>query len=120
MYADFGPEILNRSRQIVIKSPISPLHPPVVPSSVIRPARPKRSILFDAVGAEEQGLLGSQYFAQHPTIPAGQIALAINFDAVPQLGSVRDVTMLGVERTTFLPAAARIAYIQRKQRFQSL
>src|ERR1019366_1801144 len=47
-----------------------------------RPA-PKRSIIFNSVAAEEQGLLGSEYYGLHPTIPAGQIALAINFDAIP-------------------------------------
>ena len=70
---------------------------------------PKRSILFNSVAAEEQGLLGSEYFGLHPTVPAGQIALAINVDAIPELGRVRDVTMLGVERTTFLPTAQKIA-----------
>ncbi len=71
-------------------------------------APPKRTVLFNAVAAEEQGLLGSEYFGIHPTIAAGQIALAINFDAIPQLGRVRDVTLLGVERTTFLPTAQRV------------
>ncbi|MCU1245247.1 MAG: peptidase [Acidobacteria bacterium] len=72
-----------------------------------RPA-PKRSILFAAVAAEEQGLLGSAYYGQNPTIPAGQIALNINYDAIPELGRVSDVTMNGVERTTFYPTAQRI------------
>ena len=71
---------------------------------------PKRSIIFNSVAAEEQGLLGSEYYGLHPTVPAGQIALAINFDAIPELGRVRDVTMLGVERTTFLPTAQRVAH----------
>jgi Zn-dependent M28 family amino/carboxypeptidase len=70
---------------------------------------PKRSILFAAVAAEEQGLLGSAYYGQHPTIPAGRIALNINFDAIPELGRVRDVMMNGVERTTFYPTAQRVA-----------
>ncbi|MFO1497782.1 MAG: M28 family peptidase [Verrucomicrobiota bacterium] len=69
---------------------------------------PKRSLIFNAVAAEEQGLLGSAYFGQHPTLPAGRIALALNYDAIPQLGRVRDVTLLGVERTTFLATAQRI------------
>lgn len=69
---------------------------------------PKRSIYFAAVAAEEQGLLGSAYYGQHPSIPAGHIALNVNFDAIPELGRVRDVTMNGVERTTFLPTAQRV------------
>ena len=69
---------------------------------------PKRSIYFAAVAAEEQGLLGSAYLGQHPPIPAGRIALDLNFDAIPELGRVRDVTMNGIERTTFYPEAQKI------------
>jgi Zn-dependent M28 family amino/carboxypeptidase len=69
---------------------------------------PKRSIYFAAVAAEEQGLLGSAYLGQHPPIPAGRIALDLNFDAIPELGRVRDVTMNGIERTTFYPQAQKI------------
>ena len=69
---------------------------------------PKRSILFAAVAAEEQGLLGSEYLGQNPPVPAGRIALALNYDAIPELGRVRDVNMNGIERTTFFPAAQRI------------
>jgi Zn-dependent M28 family amino/carboxypeptidase len=71
--------------------------------------RPKRSIYFAAVAAEEQGLLGSAYLAENPPIPAGRIALALNYDAVPELGRVRDVNMNGIERMTFYPTAERIA-----------
>jgi len=70
---------------------------------------PKRSIIFAAVAAEEQGLLGSAYYGKNPTVPAGRIALNINFDAIPELGRVKDVTMNGVERTTFYPTARKIA-----------
>src|SRR5256885_5629954 len=41
---------------------------------------PKRSVYFAAVAAEEQGLLGSAYLGQHPPIPAGRIALNLNYD----------------------------------------
>jgi Zn-dependent M28 family amino/carboxypeptidase len=70
---------------------------------------PKRSIYFSAVAAEEQGLLGSAFLGQNPPIPAGRIALNLNFDAIPELGRVRDVVMNGVERTTFFPTAQHIA-----------
>ncbi len=69
---------------------------------------PKRSIYFSAVAAEEQGLLGSAFLGQNPPIPAGRIALNLNFDAIPELGRVRDVVMNGVERTTFYPTAQRV------------
>jgi len=71
--------------------------------------KPKRSIIFNAVAAEEQGLIGSEYYGKHPSIPAGRIALNINFDAIPELGRVRDVYMNGIERTTFFPTAQKVA-----------
>jgi len=70
--------------------------------------RPKRSIYFSAVAAEEQGLLGSAYLGENPPIPAGRIALNLNFDAIPEYGRVRDVQMNGAERTTFFPIAQRV------------
>ncbi len=70
---------------------------------------PKRSIVFAAVAAEEQGLLGSAWYGQNPTVPAGRIALAVNFDAINEFGRVKDVTMIGVERMTFNPTAERVA-----------
>lgn len=69
---------------------------------------PKRSVIFNSVAAEEQGLIGSQYYGENPTIPAGRIALAINYDSVYEFGKVGSVQMLGIERTTFEPAAQRI------------
>jgi len=69
---------------------------------------PKRSVYFAAVAAEEQGLLGSAYLGQHPPIPAGRIALNLNYDAIPELGRVRDVVLNGAERTTFYPTAEKV------------
>lgn len=70
--------------------------------------RPKRSILFALVAAEEQGLLGSQYFGEHPPIPAGRIVMGLNIDALYLFGEVGSVTMIGIDRTTFFPSAQRI------------
>ncbi|MDP9194155.1 MAG: M28 family peptidase [Acidobacteriota bacterium] len=75
--------------------------------SAMKP-RPKRSILFALVAAEEQGLLGSEYFGQNPVIPAGRIGLGINLDALNLFGEVTNVTMIGVDRTTFFPAAQNV------------
>jgi hypothetical protein len=69
---------------------------------------PPRSILFATVAAEEQGLLGSAYYADHPIVPPGKTAVALNFDGIEQFGKVQNITMLGVERTTFQPVAARV------------
>jgi Zn-dependent M28 family amino/carboxypeptidase len=70
--------------------------------------KPKRSVYFAAVAAEEQGLLGSAYLGQHPPIPAGRIALNLNYDMLYEYGRVKDVTMNGIERTTFYPTAQRV------------
>ncbi len=70
--------------------------------------KPKRSVVFAFVAAEEQGLLGSGWYAKKPAVPAGRTALALNFDAMYMIGRVRDVTMIGVERTTFKNSAERV------------
>jgi Zn-dependent M28 family amino/carboxypeptidase len=63
--------------------------------------KPRRSILFASVTAEEQGLLGSEYLGKHPPIPAGRIALDLNYDDIPPLGSPEEVEVAGAERTNF-------------------
>ena len=65
--------------------------------------RPGRSIIFSAVTAEEQGLLGSEYLGKHPPIPAGKISLDLNYDDVKPLGAAEEVEVSGAERTTFYP-----------------
>jgi Zn-dependent M28 family amino/carboxypeptidase len=71
--------------------------------------RPRRSILFAAVTAEEQGLLGSEYLGKHPPIPASKITLDLNYDAVKPLGAPEEVEVTGAERTTFYPAVQAMA-----------
>jgi Zn-dependent M28 family amino/carboxypeptidase len=71
--------------------------------------RPRRSILFASVTAEEQGLLGSEYLGKHPPVPAGKISLDLNYDDVPPLGSPEEVEVSGAERTTFYPAIEAMA-----------
>lgn len=65
--------------------------------------RPKRSALFLAVTAEEKGLLGSKYYAQHPMVPLGKTALNLNFDMILPLGVPESVVVTGAERTTAWP-----------------
>ncbi len=65
--------------------------------------RPGRSVIFAAVTAEEQGLLGSEYLGKHPPIPAGKIALDLNYDDVQPRGAPEEVEVSGAERTTFYP-----------------
>lgn len=71
--------------------------------------RPQRSILFAAVGAEEGGLRGSEYYGQHPLIPAGKTAVDINFDGLAPLGRTRDIALPGFERTTLRPIVEALA-----------
>jgi Zn-dependent M28 family amino/carboxypeptidase len=71
--------------------------------------KPRRSILFASVTAEEQGLLGSEYLGKHPPLPAGKIALDLNYDDIPPLGSPEEVEISGSERTTFYPTVQALA-----------
>jgi Zn-dependent M28 family amino/carboxypeptidase len=57
--------------------------------------RPARSIAALFVAGEEQGLLGSQYYAAHPTIPLARIAADINFDGGNVHGRTSDVAVIG-------------------------
>jgi Zn-dependent M28 family amino/carboxypeptidase len=59
------------------------------------PQPPRRSVMLLFVAAEEQGLLGSQYFAAHPTIEPGLIAANINYDGGNIWGRARDVVYVG-------------------------
>lgn len=68
---------------------------------VLAGSKPKRSIYFVSTTAEEQGLLGAAYFAQHPPLPLKQMSLDLNFDMVPPWGEPEEVTASGSERTTF-------------------
>ncbi len=63
------------------------------------PVAPRRSILFAAVAAEEQGLLGSEYLARHPPVLLGRIAVDINIDGANVFGRTRDVTVIGLGKT---------------------
>src|SRR5246500_2605652 len=71
--------------------------------------KPRRSILFAAVTAEEQGLLGSEYLGKHPPIAAGKISLDLNYDDVKPLGAPEEVQVAGAERTNFYPAVMAMA-----------
>ncbi len=59
------------------------------------PQPPRRSILFAFVGAEEQGLLGSEHLALNPPLAAGYMAAVINIDGMNFLGKTHDVNLIG-------------------------
>ena len=64
------------------------------------PEAPRRSILFALVGAEEQGLLGSEFYAEQPTFRPGKIAANLNYDGGNIWGHTHDVTFIGLGKST--------------------
>ena len=71
--------------------------------------RPPHDVIFAAVTAEEQGLLGSEYLGQHPPVPAGQIALDINYDMILPVGIPEEINVNGAQRTSFYPVVQATA-----------
>lgn len=76
--------------------------------SVAMSPRPKRSQLFVFVTAEESGLLGSEYFAQNPTVPIAQIVANLNVDGGNLLGKTRDLNVLGEKKSSLGPQLAAL------------
>jgi Zn-dependent M28 family amino/carboxypeptidase len=72
--------------------------------------RPRRSVIALFVAGEEQGLLGSQYYAAHPTVPLARIVADLNIDGANVLGRTSDVAVIGKGKSDLedgLVAAAR-------------
>jgi Zn-dependent M28 family amino/carboxypeptidase len=63
-------------------------------------SKPRRSILFIATTAEEQGLLGAEYYIRNPLVPLEQTKANINLDSMNVLGQTTDMTPLGADRST--------------------
>jgi Zn-dependent M28 family amino/carboxypeptidase len=76
--------------------------------------RPARSILFAAVGAEEQGLLGSQYLAEHPPMPPGNMAAVINIDGMNIIGPTKDVNVIGLGKSSLDDLVEGVAHWQNR------
>jgi Zn-dependent M28 family amino/carboxypeptidase len=71
---------------------------------------PSRSVMFIAVTAEESGLIGSEYYTEHPLVPLAKTAAIINIDALYPIGRAKDVEVIGYgasELEDLLAAAAR-------------
>jgi len=75
---------------------------------------PKRSILFLSVTGEEQGLLGSEYYATHPIYPLTRTLADINMDAMNVLGRTKDVTIVGLGNSDLDDYARKVAAGQRR------
>lgn len=78
------------------------------------PQKPKRSILIIGLAAEESGLLGSQYFAEHPTFKRERIAADINLDAMNTRGRTRDLTIIGYGKTSLDEVVEDVAQQQHR------
>lgn len=80
-----------------------------VADAAARARRPRRSQIFIFVTAEEAGLLGSSYFAQNPTVPAAKIIADLNMDVITLDGRVRDLTVLGADKSSLGPMLSHFA-----------
>ncbi len=72
--------------------------------------RPKRTLVFAAWTGEERGLLGSEYYAQHPLFPMQTMAANLTFDTLQFVGPVKDVVLVGKGQSGmegYLAAAAK-------------
>jgi len=74
--------------------------------------RPRRSLLFAAVTAEEQGLLGSEFYARHPTFAPGRIAANINMDSMNVHGKTTDLGFIGYGRSSLDAVVESVAAAQ--------
>ena len=74
----------------------------------LRRRRPRRSILFVFVTAEEKGLLGSRYFARRPTVPRSSIVANLNYDMALPIFPLRSVTVLGAEESSIGSVAREV------------
>ena len=70
--------------------------------------RPRRSVVFLAVTGEERGLLGSEHFADHPTLH-GRVVADVNLDGLLMLYPPRDVVAYGAEHSSLGPVVQRAA-----------
>ena len=73
------------------------------------PAETKRAILFLLVTAEEKGLLGSKYFAAHPTVPPKSIVADVNVDMFLPIVPLKILTIQGIDESDLGRRAAAIA-----------
>jgi Zn-dependent M28 family amino/carboxypeptidase len=76
------------------------------------PARPDRSILFLAVTAEEQGLLGAKYYAENPLYPLERTLANVNIDGINQWGRTEDIVVIGRGNSTLDDVLAEAAATQ--------
>ncbi len=79
--------------------------------AALRP-RPARSVYVAFVAGEEQGLLGSEYLAAHPPVPAGKIAANVNLDGIGYYGRTKDLGMIGLGKSSLDADVRALAAMQ--------
>jgi len=73
------------------------------------PQAPRRSVLFLAVTGEEKGLIGSDYYAQHPTVPIQSIVANLNMDGLAVLYPLRQLVPAGAEHSSLDATVRQVA-----------
>ena len=76
--------------------------------------KPKRSVVFVVTTAEEQGLLGARYYAEHPLYPLATTLADLNIDGTNVYGRTRDVSIVGMGKSTLDDLATRYATAQKR------
>jgi Zn-dependent M28 family amino/carboxypeptidase len=75
---------------------------------------PRRSMLFVFTTGEEEGLLGARWFAAHPTFPVGRFSADINLDVINVWGRTKDVTVLGLGKSSLDDIVRAVAQAQHR------
>jgi Zn-dependent M28 family amino/carboxypeptidase len=78
------------------------------------PQAPRRSVMFLAVTAEEQGLLGSLYYAANPLVPLADTVAGLNMDGMNNFGETRDITVTGLGMSELDKYLTKAAAMQEK------
>jgi Zn-dependent M28 family amino/carboxypeptidase len=73
---------------------------------------PARSVVFLATTSEEQGLLGAEYYANHPAFPLADTVADINMDTMNVYGKTHDLTVIGWDKSQLQPLLAKAAKTQ--------
>jgi Zn-dependent M28 family amino/carboxypeptidase len=71
--------------------------------------KPRRSVLFAAVTAEEQGLLGSKFYAENPLFPLSRTVANVNIDAINVWGRTENMIAMGAERSSIEDVTNKVA-----------
>ncbi len=79
-------------------------------SSLPKVQRPRRSSLFLFPTAEEQGLIGAEWYSRHPLVPLEKTAADVNLDSMNVLGRTHDFVPLGAERSSLMSVVQAVAH----------